>query len=400
MGNDLLNPTIENYVGNGSMIRRMFEAGIELKKRFGADKVYDFSLGNPDLPPPPEVKRALEKCAARAGEEFSIGYMPNAGYPALRDALAKKIGGEQKCELSAGNVLVTCGAAGGINVLFHAVLSAGDEVIVPAPYFVEYDFYAANFGGKLVPVATRDFTFELDFDALEKAFSAKTRAVIINSPNNPTGRIYTRSELTRLAALIDKMQKRFGRTIYLVSDEPYRFLNFDGAEIVPVFEVFENAVVIGSFSKNLSLAGERMGFVAVSPKIGDVAKVMGALTLCNRIQGFVNAPALGQQILLECLNAQVDLEIYRRRRAAMVKVLTDAGVEFTLPRGAFYFFVKSPVPDEREFVEALLAERVLVVPGRGFGVPGYVRIAFCVDEKVIASSAEGFASAVRKLKQK
>lgn len=399
MADDLLNPTIASYIGGGSMIRRMFEAGIELKKRYGADNVYDFSLGNPDLPPPPEVKKALEKCAARSGEEFAIGYMPNAGYPALRSALAGKVAAEQKCAaLTQEHLLLTCGAAGGINVFFHAVLSAGDEVVVPAPYFVEYNFYAANFGGKLVPVPTKDFTFELDFDALEKAFTAKTRAVIINSPNNPTGRIYTREELTQLASLIDKMQQRFGRTIYLVSDEPYRFLNFDGAEIAPVFELFQNAVVIGSFSKNLSLAGERLGYIALSPKIGDAAKVMSALILCNRIQGFVNAPALGQQILLECLDAQVDLDVYRRRRAAMAKVLTDAGIGFTMPRGAFYFFAKSPVPDEHEFVDALFAERVLVVPGRGFGVPGYIRIAFCVDEKVIVNSAAGFAAAARKFK--
>ncbi|MCQ2378663.1 MAG: pyridoxal phosphate-dependent aminotransferase [Victivallaceae bacterium] len=394
---DGLNPAISACLGKGSMIRRMFEAGIELKKRYGADQVYDFSLGNPDLPPPPEVGEALKECARRAALPFSIGYMPNAGYPELRARLAEKVAAEQQCPVPAENLIVTCGAAGGINVFFHAVLSPGDEVIVPAPYFVEYGFYAANFGGKLVPAPSRDFTFELDFDALEAAFSARTRAVIINSPNNPTGRIYTREECCRLAALIDKMQRRFGRTIYLVSDEPYRFLNFDGAEIPSVFEIFGNSCVIGSFSKTLSLAGERIGYIAVSPKIAGAGKLTAALTFCNRIQGFVNAPALGQQILLRCLDAQADLEIYRRRRAAMAKVLSDASIEFTLPGGAFYFFARSPVPDEKVFVDALLAERILVVPGSGFGRPGYVRIAFCVDEKVISGAAEGFAAAAAKV---
>ncbi len=396
---DILNQKLQSYLGRGSMIRRMFEAGIELKKQYGADKVYDFSLGNPDLPPPPEVKTALENCTSRAGNDFAVGYMPNAGYPALREKMAAVVSAEQQMSVPAANVLMTCGAAGGINVFFHAVLSEGDEVIAPSPYFVEYDFYVENHGGKLISVPSKDFTFELDIDALAKAFSPKTRAIIINSPNNPTGCIYSRASLEALSKVIDDAQKRYGRTIYVISDEPYRFLNFDGVEIAPVFEIFTNAVVIGSFSKNLSLAGERLGYVAVSPSISECGKLMDALVLCNRILGFVNAPALGQQILAECLDSQVDLDIYRRRREAMAKVLTDAGIEFNMPRGAFYFFAKSPVADEKVFVDALFNERVLVVPGSGFGCAGYIRIAFCVDEKVITAAAEGFKNAVRKVSE-
>ena len=393
----LITDEIRGYLSNGSWIRKMFEAGLELKKQYGEETVYDFSIGNPDLPPPPAVKQALAGIAGRADRPFAIGYMPNAGYPALRKKLAGYLSKEQKIEIPESNVIMTCGAAGGINVFFRAVLSAGDEVICPAPYFVEYGFYAANAGGGLVPVKSKEFTFELDLDGIEKAITAKTRAVIINTPNNPTGQIYSRAELTRLAEILAAAEKKFGRVIYVVSDEPYRFLNFDGVELPGALEVFPHGVVIGSYSKNLSLAGERLGYIAVSPRLEDAAELMAALILCNRILGFVNAPALAQQILMECMDSQVDLDIYRERRDAMASILSDAGIEFTMPRGAFYFFPKSPTADEGAFIQALLEERVLAVPGRGFGCPGYVRFAFCVDTKVIEGARQGVKNAVAKL---
>ncbi len=394
----LITDEVKGFLSGGSMIRKMFEAGIELRKQYGADNVYDFSLGNPDLPPPVEVKRALEQITANAGEPFALGYMPNAGYPALREKLAAHLSLEQNVALPASNVLMTCGAAGGLNVLFRATLSAGDEVICPAPYFVEYGFYAANSGGKLVPVPSRDFIFELDLEAIERAITPRTRAIIINTPNNPTGQIYSRFELTRLAEILAAAEKKHGRIIYVISDEPYRFLNFDGVELPGMLELFPHGVVIGSYSKSLSLAGERLGYIAVSPTLEGAAELMAALILCNRILGFVNAPVLAQKILMECMDAQVDLEVYRERRAAMAKVLTEAGIEFTLPRGAFYFFPKSPVADESHFIQALQEERVLAVPGRGFGGPGYVRFAFCVDKKVIEGAGPSIKRAVAKLK--
>jgi len=293
---------------------------------------------------------------------------------------------------------MTCGAAGGINVFFRAVLTAGDEVVCPAPYFVEYGFYVGNSGGKLVPAPAKDFTFELDLDAIERAITPRTRAIIINTPNNPTGQIYGRAELTRLAEILAAAEKKFGRIIYVVSDEPYRFLNFDGVELPGALEIFPHGVSIGSYSKNLSLAGERLGYIAVSPGLEGASELMAGLIFCNRILGFVNAPALAQQILMECMEAQVDLEIYRGRRDAMASVFTEAGIEFTLPRGAFYFFPKSPVADDRRFVQALQEERVLAVPGSGFGCPGYVRFAFCVDRKVIERSRESVIKAVAKVK--
>ena len=395
----LITDEIKDYLAHASGIRKMFEAGIELRRQYGDANVYDFSLGNPDLPPPAAVKSALEKIALHSQEPFSIGYMPNAGYPALREKLAARLTKEQGAPVKAGHTVITCGAAGGLNVLFRTVLAEGDEVLTPSPYFVEYGFYAGNFGGKLVPVPSRDFTFELDVAGMAAAINDRTRAIILNSPHNPTGVIYRRDELQALGDAVAAAERRFGRAIYVIADEPYRFLNFDGVEIPSVFEFFPHSAVIGSFSKSLSLAGERIGYIAVNPTMEGADELMSGLILCNRILGFVNAPALAQQILLECLDEQVDLEIYRRRRDAMAEVLSAAGIRFQLPRGAFYFFPQSPVPDEREFIDALVAERVLAVPGRSFGLPGYFRMAFCVDEEVIRGAAPGIAAAVRRVRR-
>ncbi len=395
---NLLSPEITNYTANSSMIRKMFEAGIELKKQYGADRVFDFSLGNPDLAPPASVKKALQNLVKTIDKPFSMGYMPNAGYAETRTVLAEKVSEEQQVKTPASNIIVTCGAAGGLNIFFRAVLSPGDEVMCPSPFFVEYGFYAGNFGGKLVPVKTKLPSFSLDIAAMEKAITPKTRAVIINSPNNPTGQIYTQKELKALATVLRKHSKLNGRTIYLISDEPYRFLNFDQADIPSVFALYDASVVIGSFSKSLSLAGERIGYVAVSPKLKGGEELVSGLILTNRILGFVNAPAIAQKIIQTCINSEVDMKIYSRRRDLMAKVLDEAGIEYTLPKGAFYFFPKSPVADEGVFVNALLKERVLAVPGRGFGLPGYFRLAFCVGEKTIANSAESFKRAVQAVK--
>lgn len=380
------------------MIRRMFEAGIELKKKYGTENVFDYSLGNPDIPAPETVKTALQEIAGHADEPFAFGYMPNAGLPDARKALAQKISAEQGVTISGDQLVVTVGAAGGLNVFFRAVLEEGDEVLCPSPYFVEYGFYAGNYGGVLKSVPTKE-DFSLDIDAFDKAITAKTRAVIIDSPNNPTGQIYSAQEIAALAEVLKKHSAANGRPIYLISDEPYRFLNFDGVEIPGVFQYYDASVVIGSFSKNLSLAGARIGFIAVNSKLENNEELMAGLIMCNRILGFVNAPVIAQKLILKCIDSEVDLNIYRRRRDALAKVLSDAGIEFTMPRGAFYFFPKSPVADEQKFVDALLNERVLAVSGKGFGKPGYIRLAFCsIDEKQIAASAESFKRAVSALK--
>lgn len=380
------------------MIRKMFEAGIELKKKFGEDNVYDFSLGNPDLAPPLSVKEALEELASEADRPFALGYMPNAGYAETRSALAEKITQEQNVNTPPENIVATCGAAGGLNVLFRAVLSAGDEVICPSPYFVEYGFYVGNFGGKLVPVKTKLPDFSLDLEAIDRAINSNTRAIIINSPNNPTGQIYTKDEISALGEILKSHSAKHGRPIFLVSDEPYRFLNFDNVEIPSVFEAYEVSIVIGSFSKSLSLAGERIGYVAVNPALENSAELMNGLIMTNRILGFVNAPAVAQKLIQKCLHSEVDVKIYAGRRDLMAQVLDNAGIEYIMPRGAFYFFPKSPVADEKIFIDALLKERILAVSGAGFGMPGYFRLAFCVDEKSIINSAESFKRAVAAVK--
>ena len=396
---DCVTSEIAGYLNNSSMIRKMFEAGLELKKQYGEDNVYDFSLGNPDLPPPEAVHQALMKITAKVEQPFSIGYMPNAGYPEVREKQALQVSREQGVEVKGANVVMTCGAAGGMNVLFRSVLNPGDEVLCPAPYFVEYGFYTGNFGGKLITVPTNPADFSLDLEAFERAFSSKTRAVIINSPNNPTGRIYTRDEMEALCNLMREMERRYNRTVYLISDEPYRFLNFDGVEIPSYFKLYEHSIIIGSYSKNLSLAGERIGYIAVNPAMKECALLMSGLILSNRILGFVNAPAIAQQILMDAIGSEVDLEIYRARRTAMKEVLDAAGFEYFMPQGAFYFFPKSPVADESKLVDALVKERVLVVPGTGFGGKGFVRLAFCVSEKTISGSKESFIRAMRNLEK-
>ena len=393
----LLSNQIAAALGNSSMIRKMFEAGNELRKKYGNDKVYDFSLGNPDVPAPAAVKTALQEIAEKADQPFALGYMPNAGYPECRAKLGEYLTREQGITVPGSHVIATCGAAGGINAFFRAVLEAGDEVICPAPYFVEYAFYAGNFQGKLVPVPSKKDTFELDSNAIAAAINSKTRAVLVNSPNNPTGQIYTKAELEELAAVLKEASKKYGRTIYLIADEPYRYLNYDNCEVPSVFSVYDASVVIGSFSKTLSLAGERIGYVAVNPALEGADELLNGVIMTNRILGFVNAPALAQQILIRSVEATIDLDIYRRRRNLMAQVLTDAGIEYLMPKGAFYFFPKSPVADERIFVEKLLAERILAVPGRGFGLPGYFRLTFCVDESIIANSAESFKNAMKNL---
>lgn len=391
----LVTEQIEGFLSGGAWIRKIFEQGLELKKQYGDEAVCDFSLGNPDLPPPPVIGACLADLAKQVDRPFSLGYMPNAGYPEVRQALARHLTEEQGVPLETGDVLLTCGAAGGINVFFRTVLTPGDEVLCPAPYFVEYDFYVGNHGGILKAIPTKPDTFELDIPAMEAAITDRTRVVMINSPNNPTGQVYSEATLRELAAMLSRRSQGRERPIFLLADEPYRFLAYDGLTVPSVLPLYPFSLVVGSFSKNLSLPGERVGFVAVSPDMPGRERLVGGMIFANRILGFVNAPAIGQHLLLRALGQGVDRHIYERRRQAMADVLSRTGYEFFMPRGAFYFFPKSPEPDELVFLERLTRERVLAVPGRGFGMAGYFRLAFCVDEAVIARSEAGFARARR-----
>lgn len=400
--------TVTNYfveaAQKGGFIRKMFEKGLELKALYGEDAVCDFSLGNPDVPPPEVARDILHKIADEAIRPLGLGYCPNAGIPAVRESIAQYLSKQQELELKAKDVVMTVGAASALVDFFRATVEPGDEIIVPSPYFVEYGNYCGHFGGVLKPVETNE-DFSLNIKAIEEAITSKTRAIIVNSPNNPTGAIYSENELRALAALIDKInlerEKVTGaRALFLLSDEPYRVFAYDGVEVPPVLPMTKYAIVLGSFSKTLSMAGERVGYLAINPKLSeeDGGTLLTTLILVNRTLGYVNAPVIGQKLAAAICNETVDLEIYARRRALMAKVLTDAGVEFTMPKGAFYFFPKAPGGDDTKFVDALLKERILAVPGRGFGRAGYIRLSCSVDEKIIARSAEGFKRAVEACK--
>ena len=392
-------PAIAKSMTSSSWIRKMFEKGLELKKEFGEDAVCDFSLGNPDVPPPAATKTALETVAAEAVKPLGLGYCPNAGIPAVREAMAAYLTKQQTVKMSGKDVVMTVGAAGALVSFFRAVIEPGDEVITPAPYFVEYGAYCGHFGGVLRPVKSLPPTFRPDVAAIEKAITPKTRAIIVNSPNNPTGCIYGEGDLRAIAALVDKVNETRERPLFLLSDEPYRAFAYDGVVVPAVLPLTKFACVLGSFSKTLSLAGERIGYFAANPEMPDQASLVAAVTLTNRTLGFVNAPVIGQRLAAALIHETVDLGVYDRRRKLMAKVLSDAGVEFEMPKGAFYFFAKSPVEDDSVFVDALLRERILVVPGKGFGFGGYVRLSCSVDERIIERSAAGFKRAMESFRR-
>ncbi len=379
---------IEQTLSKASWIRKMFEEGARLKSIHGNDNVFDFSIGNPNLSPPQEFQEALEKVAAD-NEPGIHGYMPNTGYPFVRKAIAENIKEEQAADLTADDIVITCGAAGALNVIFKAILNPGEEVLVPRPFFVEYTFYADNHGGVLKTVpAKEDFT--LDLAAIDQAINDKTRIMLINSPNNPTGQIYSAESLKALGELLDKKSLEYGSIIYLVSDEPYRKIVFDDTAVPPVLASYKNSIVATSHSKDLSLPGERIGYIAVNPEALYREKLLQAMALTNRILGFVSAPALMQRVLPFIQGASVDINAYKRKRDLLCDVLSSAGINFITPPGAFYLFPESPLKDDVKFVQALQEELILAVPGTGFGCPGYFRLAFCVEDETIIRSMPAF----------
>jgi len=378
-----------------SWIRKMFEQGLELKSKFGADKVFDFSLGNPNLEPPEIVKRAMREIVEdqRPGKH---AYMPNAGLRETREAVGSYLSQEHGIKISWENIIITCGAGGGLNVALKTLLDAGDEVIVLKPYFVEYLFYIDNHNGNGKLVNTNE-DFSLNIMAIEAGISQKTKAIIINSPNNPSGRLYDEKSVRALGEFLLRMKEKFGRPIYLLSDEPYSKLVYDGMKVPSVLQAYPYSLLITSYSKDLSLPGERIGFIAVNPRMENTQQVIDGLTFSNRVLGFVNAPAFMQRILPRVQGAVVDISEYRRKRDLLCQGLGNAGYSFTKPEGAFYLFPKSPVPDDVLFVQTLLKENILAVPGTGFGSPGYFRLAYCVEDRVIEGAMDGFARAIRKI---
>jgi aspartate aminotransferase len=370
----------------------MFEEGNQLRKQYGADKVFDFSLGNPDIEPPPAFHRVFTKLA-RGDKKGAHGYMPNAGFPQVRAALAAKAGREHGVSLEGSHIIMSVGAAGGLNVVFKAILNPGDEVIVSRPYFMEYRAYIGNHGGRLVEVdALPDFN--LDVPAIGAKLSEKTAAVLINSPHNPTGRIYPAKTIAELADVLHAHGKRCGRLPYLVADEPYREIAYNNIPVPPILSAYPESLAVNSYSKSLSLPGERIGYIAVSPAIRDEQEVLNALIYTTRILGFVNAPALMQRIVAELTFARVDVAVYARRRDSFKRILDEAGIKYTEPEGAFYLFCQVPGGDDGAFVSHLKEHLILGVPGTGFGKPGWVRFAYCVDEKLIQAAGPAFRKAM------
>jgi aspartate aminotransferase len=387
---------IEGYMKSASWIRKMFEQGAKLKAEHGAENVFDFSLGNPNLAPPPAFQARL-KALVDTDEPGSHAYMPNPGYPFVRQSVAAFLSREHETPVTENEIIMTCGAAGGLNVILKTILDPGDEVLTPAPFFVEYRFYAENHNGRLVPVKTRpDFT--LDLEAIAGALTPKTKALIINSPNNPTGQIYSEESLNRVGAMLREKSMEFGRTLYLISDEPYRKIVYDSARVPSIFECYPESIITTSYSKDLSLPGERIGYIAINPSASYLEDLKNGMSLANRILGFVNAPALMQRVVAELQNEQVDISQYARNRELLCNGLEACGYELTRPPGAFYLFPRSPVPDDVEFVNALQDELILVVPGTGFGGPGHFRIAFCVAEETIQNAMPGFERAIKKFR--
>lgn len=386
---DKMNSIIEA----SSFIRKMFEEGARLKAEFGADNVYDFSLGNPDIPPPPQFDNICRELLE--DKTVGHGYMANAGWPQVRQAVADHLTAESGVTINMDQVIMTTGAAAALNVAFKALLNPGEEVMCPAPYFVEYGQYAANHGGVLKTVPTKT-DFHMDIEAMEAAMGPLTRVVLINSPNNPTGVVYTAEELTALAEMMERASAKFGKRIYLVSDEPYRYIAYD-VTVPPVLNFYPHTIILASHSKDLSLAGERIGYMAVSSLAEDSALLGAAMVIANRILGFVNAPSLMQRVVGRLQGITVDVSIYQRRRDLLCRGLAEIGYEFQVPQGAFYLFPKSPLADDVAFAALLKEERVLVVPGSGFGGPGYFRISYAVPDSVISGSMEGFKKALEKV---
>ncbi|KMP10591.1 aspartate aminotransferase [Candidatus Nitromaritima sp. SCGC AAA799-C22] len=382
---------VKDTLEKASWIRKMFEEGLRLKQEHGEDNVFDLSLGNPVVEPPESVREAIVS-AANDTRPGLHRYMPNAGFADVRASVARSLSEEIGVDLTADHVVMVCGAAGGLNITLKTLLDPGDEVIIFSPFFVEYLFYADNHGGKAVTVPTGE-DFSLDFDALRKALTVKTKAVIINSPNNPTGVVYSRETLEELADILRKHTSDVGHAAYLISDDPYKKIVFDGVETPNVLELYDHSIYITSHSKDLALPGERIGYVSVHPGCADGENLMSGLIFCNRVLGFVNAPALIQRAVKNVQGISVDAELYRKKRDFLYNELTRIGYSVVKPQGAFYFFPKSPMEDEVAFTKKLADKRVLVVPGSGFGAPGYFRISYCVPDRVLEGSIPGFEEA-------
>ncbi len=385
----MISEKMKSFVEGSSVIRAMFEEGKKLANEYGADKVYDFSLGNPNVPAPVEVNQAIKDIVDSEDSVLIHGYMSNSGYEEVRKAIAENINKRFETNFDETNIVMTVGAAGGLNVILKSILNPGDEVIVFAPYFGEYRSYVGNYDGEIVVVPADLRDFQLNLAEFEKLITVKTKAVIINNPNNPSGTVYSEQTILELSKILNQKQEELGTDIYLISDEPYRELVYDGVEVVYLPKYYDNTIVGYSYSKSLSLPGERIGYLVIPDEATDSEQLKAAANVATRILGFVNAPSLMQRVIAKCLEVEVDVTPYNRNRELLYNSLVEYGYECVKPQGAFYMFVKTPV-GENIFVQAAKKYHILVVPGSSFACPGYVRIAYCVSYDTIKNSLPGF----------
>lgn len=386
----MISEKMKPYVKNNSAIRMMFEEGNRLRAKYGADKVFDFSLGNPSVPAPDSVREAIIELVNTTDPTVLHGYMSNAGFEDVRQTIAESLNRRFDTKFSAKNLIMTVGAASGLNVILKTILNPGEEVIVFAPYFLEYGAYVRNYDGVLVEISPDTTTFQPNLAEFEQRITPKTRAVIVNTPHNPTGVVYSEETIKKLSAILEAKQKEFGTVIYLISDEPYRELAYDGVEVPYLTKYYNNTVVGYSYSKSLSLPGERIGYLVIPDEADGSEELISAATIANRTLGCVNAPSLIQKVVAKCVDAKTDLAAYDKNRQALYNGLKECGFECIKPQGAFYLFIKSPVEDEKAFCEAGKKYNILMVPGSSFACPGYVRLAYCVSYETIVNSLPEF----------
>ncbi len=382
---------MKNMVANSSAIRAMFEEGTRLAKIYGADNVFDFSLGNPNVAAPEAVKRAIIELLEENDPVVLHGYTnSNSGYADVRETVAKSLNERFGTKFEGKNIVMSVGAAGGLNVILKTLINPGDEVIAFAPYFGEYRSYTNNYDGVLVEISPNTADFQPKLDEFEQKITPRTKAVIVNTPNNPTGVVYSEETIKKLASIMESKQREYGTDIYLISDEPYRELIYDGAEVPYLTKYYDNTIVGYSYSKSLSLPGERIGYLVIPDEVKDSEDVQAAANVATRILGFVNAPTLQQKVVARCINEKTDITFYDRNRETLYNGLRQCGFECIKPEGAFYLFVKSPVADEKEFCVAAKKYNLLLVPGSSFACPGYVRLAYCVAYETIVNSLPKF----------
>lgn len=386
----MISNKMKSLVNNSSTIRAMFEEGKKLSDIYGEENVFDYSIGNPNVEPPENIKTIISDILNKEKPNLVHGYMNNSGYEDVRDDISSFLNKKNDLNLTRDNIVMTCGAAGGLNIILKSILNPGEEVITFAPFFGEYKNYTENFNGKLVIVPTNIDTFEPDLDELSKVINSKTKAIIINNPNNPTGVIYSKEAIQKLADLLKEKQRELNISIYLISDEPYREIVYDDAEVPCLLKYYDNTFIGYSYSKSLSLPGERIGYVVINPSMTDCDEMMAALNIANRILGFVNAPSLFQRVIAKSLGSEVDVSIYKRNRDLLYNHLIKLGFTCIKPEGAFYLFPRTPIEDDKKFCQDAKQFNLLLVPGSTFGCPGHVRLSYCISYEKIEKSLEAF----------